>query len=100
IREMDRLHDLYDAIVEVRRELGMEPVPFHRFVELVRNQVNTMKAQGSREVAFRVAVKNGRGNFTARGLKIAADGGGVPTGGEGSRAPGGVPGCAGATTLS
>ena len=34
--------------------------------------MDKMKADGSPEVAFRVAVKDGKVNFTARGLKRAA----------------------------
>jgi hypothetical protein len=72
LREMDKLHDLYDSLVEARREVGAEPVPFHKFAELVKNQVEKMKAIGSPEVAFRVAVKDGKVNLTARALKGAA----------------------------
>ena len=34
---MDKLHDLYDSLAEARREVGEEPVPFHKFAELVKN---------------------------------------------------------------
>jgi hypothetical protein len=69
LREMDKLHDLYESLADARRELGFDPVPFHRFVDLVKNQVTAMIAKGNREVAFRVAVRNGKVNLTARGLK-------------------------------
>lgn len=69
MREMDKLHDLYDSLVEARREVGGDAVPFHKFAELVKSQVEKLKATGSPEVAFRVAVKDGKVNFTARALK-------------------------------
>jgi len=69
VRELDKLTDLYESLAEARREVGDEPVPFHRFAELVKTQVKKLRASGSPEVAFRVAVKNGKVNFTARALK-------------------------------
>ena len=69
IREVDKLQTLYDSLVEARREIGEEAVPFHRFAELVKGQVDKLKASGNAEVAFRVAVKDGKVNFTARALK-------------------------------
>ena len=73
MREMDRLQDLYESLVEARRESGQEAVPFHKFAELVKNQVKKLRESGSPEVAFRVAVKDGKVNFTARGLKGVSD---------------------------
>ena len=72
LREMDKLHDLYDSLAEARREVGEDNVPFHKFAELVKGQVKKLKSSGTTEVAFRVAVKDGKVNFTARGLKGAA----------------------------
>ena len=69
LREMDKLHSLYDSLAEARRETGQEAVPFHTFVDLIRTQVGALKAQGSDEVAFRVAMKNGKIAFTARALR-------------------------------
>jgi hypothetical protein len=71
LREMDKLHDLYDSLAEARREAGQAAIPFHKFADLVKTQVSTMKEKGSPEVAFRVAVKDGKVNFTARALKGA-----------------------------
>ena len=48
-------------------------IPFHKFADLVKDQVKRLKQSGSPEVAFRVAVKDGKVNFTARGLKGATD---------------------------
>ena len=69
MREMDKLHTLYDSLMDARREAGDEVVPFHRFAALVKDQVNKLQASGTQEVAFRVAVVDGKVNFTARGLK-------------------------------
>jgi hypothetical protein len=44
-------------------------VPFHRFAALVKDQVTKLRDSGSPEVAFRVALKDGKVNFTVRGLK-------------------------------
>jgi hypothetical protein len=69
LREMDKLHDLYDSLAEARREIGQEQIPFHKFADLIKTQVSSLKANGTPEVAFRVAVKDGKVNFTARALK-------------------------------
>jgi hypothetical protein len=74
IREIDKLTELYESLSEARREVGADQVPFHKFAELVKTQVTKLRASGSPEVAFRVAVKDGKVNFTARALKGAKGG--------------------------
>ena len=69
MREMDKLHSLYDTLMDARREIGDDVVPFHRFAALVKDQVGKLRESGSPEVAFRVAVKDAKVNFTVRGLK-------------------------------
>jgi hypothetical protein len=69
LREMDKVHALYDSLMEARRGIGEEVVPFHRFAALVKDQVSKLRDTGTKEVAFRVAVKDGKVNFTVRGLK-------------------------------
>ena len=69
MREIDKLHTLYDSLMDARREAGDEVVPFHRFAALVKDQVGKLRESGSPEVAFRVAMKDGKVNFTVRGLK-------------------------------
>jgi hypothetical protein len=66
--EMDKLHELYERLTDVRRDLGENQVPFHKFAALVRSQVTTIRKKGAPEVAFRVAVQDGKIAFTARGL--------------------------------
>jgi hypothetical protein len=69
MREMDKLHDLYDSLVEARRENGQDAIPFHKFAELIKTQVATFRDKGSDEVAFRVSMKDGKVAFTARALR-------------------------------
>jgi hypothetical protein len=69
LSEMDKLHDLYESLAEARRQVGEDTVPFHKFAELVKTQVSKLKSNGDAEVAFRVAVKDGKVNFTARAMK-------------------------------
>jgi hypothetical protein len=69
LKEMEKVHQLYDNLAQARKEAGQDAIPFHKFADLIKNQVKSLKEQGSPEVAFRVAVKDGKVAFTARGLK-------------------------------
>ena len=69
LEEQDKLHDLYDSLVEARRSIGEDALPYHKFADLVKSQVKKLRENGSPEVAFRVAVKDGKVNFTARAMK-------------------------------
>jgi hypothetical protein len=73
VREMDKLHALYDSLMDARRTHGEDVVPFHKFAALVKNQVTKLRDAGNAEVAFRVAVKDGKVAFTVRGLKESAE---------------------------
>jgi hypothetical protein len=73
MREMDKLHTLYDSLMDARRDAGEDVVPFHRFAALVKDQVGKLRDAGNPEVAFRVAVKDGKVNFTVKGMKGAKD---------------------------
>jgi hypothetical protein len=73
VREVDKLTELYESLTEARRAVGEDQVPFHKFAELVKSQVKKLRESGSPEVAFRVAVKDGKVNFTARALKGATE---------------------------
>ena len=72
-QEMDKVQELYTKLVEARREAGQEGVPFAKFSELVKKQVGTLRMSGSTEVAFRVALKDGKVAFTARAMKDGND---------------------------
>ena len=69
VHEMDKLHTLYDSLMDARRSAGEDVVPFHKFAELVKNQVTKLREAGNEEVAFRVAVKDGKVAFTVKGVK-------------------------------
>jgi hypothetical protein len=69
VREMDRMEHLYESLTEARRANGQDAVPFHKFAELVKNQVDKLRQNGGREVAFRIALKDGKVSFTAKALK-------------------------------
>ena len=73
IREMDKLHSLYDSLMDARRLSGEDAVPFHKFAALVKDQVAKLRATGTAEVAFRVAMKDGKVSFTVRGMKGAKE---------------------------
>ncbi len=69
MKEMDKLHALYDSLMDARRAGGEDVVPFHKFTALVKEQVKKIRAGGNAEVAFRVVVQDGKVSFTAKGVK-------------------------------
>ena len=70
MREMDKLHALYDQLVEAKKGSGGKgAIPFHQFAELVKKQVSSIKGKGGEEVALRVAMKSGELALTAKPLK-------------------------------
>jgi hypothetical protein len=69
LREMDKLHGLYDSLMDARRDAGEDVVPFHRFAALVKEHVSKVQSNGAAQVAFRVTVTDGKVNFTVRGMK-------------------------------
>jgi len=69
MREMDKLHGLYDSLMDARREAGEDVVPFHRFAALVKDQVSKVQSGGAETVTFRVTKAEGKVGFTVRGLK-------------------------------
>ena len=68
-KEADKLRELYENLAEARRDVGQEAISFQKFTDLIATQVSQLKEKGNREVSFRVAVKDGKVAFTARGLK-------------------------------
>ena len=69
LHEMEKLHALYDSLMDARREVGDDVVPFHKFATMVKDQVTKLRDTGTPEVAFRVTMKEGKVNFTARPAK-------------------------------
>ena len=76
MREMDKVHSLYESLMDARRQTGDDVIPFHRFAALVKDQVTKLRFEGTKEVAFRVAMQQGKVSFTVRGLKGAGGEGG------------------------
>ena len=73
-RDSRAVETLYESLLAARRAVGTEePLPFVRFAEIVKGQVEKLQRAGSRDVAFRVAVKGGKVAFTARGVKGSED---------------------------
>ncbi len=68
-QEMEKVQELYTNLIEARKEAGQEGVPFAKFSDLIRKQVGSLRMSGSTEVAFRVALKDGKVAFTARAMK-------------------------------
>ena len=71
LRDTEKMQAMYESLAEARRQSQQDaaPVPFHKFVDMVRQQLGTLKAKGSDEVAFRVAMKDGKVVLTAKPLK-------------------------------
>lgn len=67
--ESDKLRSLYDRLVEARRAAGQDAVPYDRFAELIKTQVSSFQKKGDGEVAFRVAIKDGKVALSARVVK-------------------------------
>jgi len=69
--DMEKVQEMYERLTQARQESQQKAasVPFHKFVDMVRKQVGTLKEKGSKEVAFRVALKDGKVVFTARAMR-------------------------------
>ena len=72
LHEMEKLHGLYDSLMDARRTAGEDVVPFHKFADLVKEQVHRLKSRGSQEVTFRVTSMEGRVNLTAKAALASA----------------------------
>lgn len=71
--EDGKLRELYQSFIEARQQAGQERVAFERFSRLVSTQVRTIQDKGATEVAFRVAIKDGKVALTARAMHGADD---------------------------
>jgi len=71
LRDMEKVQEMYERLTQARQESQQNsaPVPFHKFVDMVRKQLGTLKEKGGEEVAFRVALKDGKVAFTARAMR-------------------------------
>jgi uncharacterized protein (UPF0248 family) len=68
MKEGDRLKELYHQLSEARAKTGEAQIPYHRFAEVVRAQVDKL-GRGDREVAFRVGLKEGKVTLTVKAIK-------------------------------
>lgn len=68
----DRVRELYEKLAEVKQAAGEAAVPMERLAALVRAQVQKYAADGS-EVAFRVALKDGKVSLTVKPVKAGED---------------------------
>lgn len=68
----DRVKELYQTLAEVRQAAGEPAVPMDRLAALVRAQVQKYAADGS-EVAFRVALKDGKVSLTVKPVRVGED---------------------------
>jgi hypothetical protein len=68
-KEDAKVKALYDSFVKARQAAGQERVAYEKFASLVNTQVKALKNKGGTDVAFRVAIKDGKVALTARALR-------------------------------
>ncbi len=74
-QELDTLRDLYDALMQARREAGHRVVPFHAFAGLVRDQVRMLQERHpDDDVRVLVTRNEGKVKLTARAVTVVAGG--------------------------
>lgn len=66
--DTDRITELYERLAEAKRQLGEDPLPRDRIAALVNAQLQK-HGQGDTDVAFRVAVKDGKVSLTVKPAK-------------------------------
>ena len=66
--EGGRVKELYERLAAARKETGEAPLAFDRVAALVKAQVEKYSADGT-EVAFRVAMKDGKVSLTVKPVK-------------------------------
>lgn len=70
--DAERVKDLYEKLAAVKQAAGEAAVPIERIAALVKAQVEKYAADGS-EVAFRVALKDGKVSLTVKPVKAGED---------------------------
>ncbi len=70
--DAERVKDLYEKLAAVKQAAGEATVPIERVAALVKAQVEKYAAEGS-EVAFRVALKDGKVSLTVKPVKAGED---------------------------
>ena len=66
-KDTDRLRALYEQLSTARKETGEQPLPYDRFAQVVRAQVNKLGGTGA--VSFRVTVQSGKVTLAAKAAK-------------------------------
>ena len=69
LKESEKLRTLYESLAGACGEVGQTTVPYEKFAAKVRSQVSKLRSSEDADVAFRVSVKDGKVNLTARVLK-------------------------------
>src|SRR5262245_42206577 len=64
----DRVKELYERLAQAKRDAGEQPVAYDKFKDLVKSQVSKLGGDG-KDVAFRVAFKDGKVQLTAKTVK-------------------------------
>ena len=67
-KDNDHVKELYHQLAEAREKTGEPQIPFHRFTEVVRAQVQKLGGSGS-DVSFRVAVTDGKVKLTVKAVE-------------------------------
>ncbi len=73
-KEPVKVRELYNSFIEARKQAGQDRVDYERFEELLQAQVKAIRNKGgASEVAFRVAIQDGKVAFTARAMRGSGD---------------------------
>ena len=73
-KEPVKVRELYNSFIEARKQAGQERVDYERFEQLLQAQVKAIRNKGgATEVAFRVAIQDGKVAFTARAMRGGND---------------------------
>ena len=69
LQDMEKVQELYDRLTQARRESGRNRDPVPQVCRHGQDAGHTLKEKGGEEVAFRVALKDGKVAFTARAMR-------------------------------
>lgn len=69
----DRVKELYEQLAEAKKQVGEAPVDYDRVAALVRAQVSKFADEGS-NVAFKIALKDGKVSLTVKAEKSGEGG--------------------------
>ena len=72
-KEHLKVRELYNSFIEARKAAGQDRVDYEKFEQLVSSQVKAIQSKGAGQVAFRVAIQDGKVAFTARAMRGTDD---------------------------